>query len=182
MIDRANPALRATDQVLNILAQQNQQLASLASNGDAVLEPLARNRAHITGFFHNAAISGEATAERSADLEESLRKFPATLHQIRLTMAKLQDFTDQGTPLFTDLNRRRPASARRPSTCPPSPARGSPPCRASATPPRRPGRSSSPPTGCSPTSPRTANAVGADRPELLGFPQTPSRRPRASST
>jgi len=29
-----------------------------ASNGDAVLKPLADNRTHITGFFHNAAIAG----------------------------------------------------------------------------------------------------------------------------
>jgi phospholipid/cholesterol/gamma-HCH transport system substrate-binding protein len=104
VIDRANPALRQTDRVLAILAQQNQQLASLASNGDTVLAPLARNRAHITSFFHNAAISGQATAERSADLEEGLQKLPATLHQIRLTSTKLKDFADQGTPLFADLN------------------------------------------------------------------------------
>jgi phospholipid/cholesterol/gamma-HCH transport system substrate-binding protein len=104
VIDRANPALRQTDRVLAILAEQNQQLASLASNGDQVLEPLARNRAHITSFFHNAAIAGQATAERSGDLEESLRKFPATLRQVRLTSSKLKEFADQGTPLFTDLN------------------------------------------------------------------------------
>jgi len=108
VIDRANPALRQTDRVLAILAQQNQQLASLASNGDTVLAPLARNRAHITGFLHNAAISGQATAERSADLEEGLRKLPATLHQIRLTSSKLKDFADQGTPLFADLNKVAP--------------------------------------------------------------------------
>jgi phospholipid/cholesterol/gamma-HCH transport system substrate-binding protein len=112
VIDRANPALRQTDRVLAILAQQNQQLASLASNGDTVLKPLAENRAHITSFFHNAAISGEATAERSADLEEGLRKFPATLHQIRLTSGKLKDFADQGTPLFTDLNRAAPGLSK----------------------------------------------------------------------
>jgi phospholipid/cholesterol/gamma-HCH transport system substrate-binding protein len=104
VIDRANPALRQTDRVLKILAQQNQQLASLASNGDRVLEPLARNRTHITSFFRNAAISGQATAERSSDLEESLRKFPATLRQVRLTSAKLKAFADQGIPLFTALN------------------------------------------------------------------------------
>jgi phospholipid/cholesterol/gamma-HCH transport system substrate-binding protein len=90
--------------VLNILAQQNQQLADLASNGNTVLEPLARNRTHVTGFFHNAAIAGEATAERSPQLEEGLRRLPATLRQVRLTMTKLKDFADQGTPLFTDLN------------------------------------------------------------------------------
>src|SRR3954447_10251777 len=112
VIDRANPALRQTDRVLAILAQQNQQLASLATNGETVLRPLAENRGHITGFFRNAAISGEATAERSADLEEGLRKFPATLHQVRLTMTKLKSFADQGTPLFTDLNRVAPGLSK----------------------------------------------------------------------
>ncbi|MGH2955881.1 MAG: MlaD family protein [Solirubrobacterales bacterium] len=104
VIDRANPALRETNRVLKILALQNRQLASLASNGDTVLEPLARNRASITGFLRNAAIAGQATAERGADLEEGLQKFPRTLRQVRLTMAKLRDFTDQGVPLATDLN------------------------------------------------------------------------------
>jgi hypothetical protein len=77
-----------------------------------VLKPLAENRAHVTGFFHNAAISGEATAERAPALEESLRKFPATLHQIRLTSAKLKQFADQGTPLFTDINTAAPGLSK----------------------------------------------------------------------
>jgi phospholipid/cholesterol/gamma-HCH transport system substrate-binding protein len=112
VIDRANPALRQTDRVLNILAQQNRQLASLASNGDRVLEPLARNRQRVTGFIRNAAIAGEATAERSADLEESLRKFPATLREVRLTMTELKSFADQGTPLFADLNQAGPGLSK----------------------------------------------------------------------
>jgi ABC-type transporter Mla subunit MlaD len=112
VIDRANPALRQTDRVLAILAEQNQQLASLASNGDQVLAPLARERQHITGFFHNAAIAGQATAEKSAALEEGLQKFPATLHQVRLTMTKLKDFADQGTPLFADLNIAAPGLSK----------------------------------------------------------------------
>jgi phospholipid/cholesterol/gamma-HCH transport system substrate-binding protein len=103
VIDRANPALRQTDRVLNILALQNRQLASLARNGDRALEPLARNRTSVTGFLHNAAIAGQATAERGADLEAGLEKFPETLHQVRLTMTKLKEFADQGTPLFADL-------------------------------------------------------------------------------
>jgi phospholipid/cholesterol/gamma-HCH transport system substrate-binding protein len=112
VIDRANPALRQTDRVLNILAQQSRQLASLASDGDAVLEPLARNRQHVTGFFRNAAIAGQATAERSDDLEESIRKFPATLREVRLTMTKLRGFAEQGVPLFTDLNRAAPGLSK----------------------------------------------------------------------
>jgi phospholipid/cholesterol/gamma-HCH transport system substrate-binding protein len=104
VIDRANPALRETDRVLAILAQQNKELASLAVNGDADLEPLARNRTHVTSFLRNAAISAQASAERGTALEEGLRKFPETLHQVRLTMTKLKAFADQGTPLFADLN------------------------------------------------------------------------------
>jgi phospholipid/cholesterol/gamma-HCH transport system substrate-binding protein len=103
VIDRANPALRETDRVLNILALQSRQLASLASNGDAVLEPLARNRTSVTGFLRNAAVAGEATAERGADLEAGLEKFPETLRQVRQTMTTLKEFADQGTPLFADL-------------------------------------------------------------------------------
>lgn len=103
VIDRANPALRQTDRVLNILALQNRQLASLASNGDAVLDPLARNRTSVTGFLRNAAVAGEATAERGADLEAGLEKFPETLRQVRQTMTTLKEFADQGTPLFADL-------------------------------------------------------------------------------
>ncbi|MFL5908140.1 MAG: MlaD family protein [Solirubrobacterales bacterium] len=103
IIDRANPALRQTDRVLNILAQQSRQLASLASNGDTDLAPLARNRTSVTGFLRNAAIAGQATAERGTDLEQGLQKLPQTLHQVRLTMAKLKDFADQGAPLFADL-------------------------------------------------------------------------------
>ena len=112
IIDRANPALRQTNRVLAILAQQNRALADLASNGDEVLEPLARNRTSFSGFINNAAEAGQATAERGADLEEGLAKFPETLREVRLTMSKLRDFTDQGTPLFTDINTAAPHLSR----------------------------------------------------------------------
>ena len=103
IIDRANPALRQTNRVLKILADQDDQLASLASDGDTVLEPLAQNRSSITGFFRNAAIAGQATAERGDDLEAQIEKFPETLRQVRATMKDLRGFADQGTPLMEDI-------------------------------------------------------------------------------
>src|SRR5919106_3085087 len=103
VIDRANPALRQTDRVLNILARQSRQLADLASNGDRVLDPLARNRTRVSGFVRNAAVAADATAERGDDLEQALTKFPETLRQVRLTMRELKGFADQGTPLCADL-------------------------------------------------------------------------------
>jgi len=108
IVDRANPALRQTNRVLGILALQNRALADLATNGDRVLESLARNRTGVSGFIRSAAVAGEATAERGADLEEGLQKLPRTLREVRLTMGRLGELSDQGTPLFTDLNRAAP--------------------------------------------------------------------------
>jgi phospholipid/cholesterol/gamma-HCH transport system substrate-binding protein len=103
IVDRANPALRQTNRVLKILADQSRQLDDLASDGDTVLEPLARNRTSITGFLTNARIAGEATAERSQDLALQFQKLPETLTQVRLTMRRLKQFADQGTPLMRDV-------------------------------------------------------------------------------
>ncbi len=103
VVDRANPALRQTNRVLKILADHSRQLATLASDGDAVLEPLARNRTSVTGFFRNAGIAGQATAERGDDLEAQLELFPETLRQVRATMKDLRGFADQGTPLAEDI-------------------------------------------------------------------------------
>jgi ABC-type transporter Mla subunit MlaD len=103
IVDRANPALRQTTRVLNILAQQNRQLADLAANGDTVLEPLARNRTSITGFLRNAAIAAEASAERGDDLELGIERLPRTLREVRLTMKELKRFSDKGTPLMANL-------------------------------------------------------------------------------
>jgi ABC-type transporter Mla subunit MlaD len=103
IVERANPALRQTDRVLNILAQQSKALADLAANGDTVLEPLAREKEHISGFIANANTAAQAAAERSDDLEAGLQRFPGFLRELRGTMRDLRFFADQGAPLFEDL-------------------------------------------------------------------------------
>lgn len=109
IVRRADPALRQTDRVLAILAQQNQQLAGLAENSDTILTPLARERAHVTGFIANANTTNAAVIERQPQFEEGLKKLPAALKDLRATMSSLRGLTDQGTPLFTDLNAIAPS-------------------------------------------------------------------------
>ena len=124
-----------------ILAAQNRQLASLASNGDTSLAPLARERQHITGFFANANVVNEATAAHSADLEAGLHKLPATLHQLRLAMKDLRGVSDNAIPIFANTGAvAKQISRARPSTSAPSPAPGSLRCRVSAMPASRLGR------------------------------------------
>src|SRR3954463_1084316 len=75
-IHRANPALRETDKVLAILAKQNKVLADLAVSSDRVIGPLAEKRRRISHFVVAANQTGTATAERSADIERTLQRFP----------------------------------------------------------------------------------------------------------
>src|SRR3954470_10886161 len=107
-IHRANPALRETDKVLAILAKQNRVLADLAVSSDRVIAPLADKRSRISHFIASANQTGTATAERSADIERTLQRFPVFLRELEPTLKQLGDFTDQMTPVLTDLHRAAP--------------------------------------------------------------------------
>jgi phospholipid/cholesterol/gamma-HCH transport system substrate-binding protein len=108
-VKRANPDLRDADRLLQILHQQRDELAQLASNSEQVTRPLAEQRQHVAGFLANAGAAGQATAERGAELEESLSKFPQFLREFRTTMGNLKTFSDAGTPVFENLDRATPA-------------------------------------------------------------------------
>ena len=103
IIERANPALRQTDEVLAILAKQNEKLAQLAKDGDESLSPLASERRHLSGFINNAETTAAATAERGADLEASFQKLPAFLVELRATMTELDRFSTASSPVVSDL-------------------------------------------------------------------------------
>jgi ABC-type transporter Mla subunit MlaD len=108
-VKRANPALRDIDRLLGILNDQRDQLTQLAVDSEQILEPLSRERAHVAGFFVNSGAAAQASAERGADLEASLRKFPAFLREFRLTMHSLQGFSDAATPVFDELGKAAPS-------------------------------------------------------------------------
>src|SRR3954451_25124386 len=111
-IHRANPALRETDKVLNILAGQNRTLAQLAKDSDTVIAPLADKRRQIASFIVEANKTGTATAERSADIERSFELFPGFLRQLQPTLQQLSDYADQTTPVLTDLHTAAPDLTR----------------------------------------------------------------------
>jgi len=112
LIRRANPALRETDRVLAILARQNRVLANLAVDSDTALAPLAREKERVAGFIRNANVTGQATAERSDDIELGIQRLPGFLRQLRPLMADLGGFTDQGTPVARDLRIAGPDLSR----------------------------------------------------------------------
>jgi phospholipid/cholesterol/gamma-HCH transport system substrate-binding protein len=112
IVERSNPALRQTNRVLAILAQQNRALAELARDSDTVLAPLARERRQITGFIRESTVAAQATAERSADLEAGFARFPSYLRELRETSVALRRFSDAGTPVISDFGDAAPSVTR----------------------------------------------------------------------
>jgi ABC-type transporter Mla subunit MlaD len=109
LVKRANPVLRDVDRLFGILSAQRDDLAQLSSDSEVILGPLARERAHVAGFFTNAGAAGQASSERGAQLEASLRKFPTFLREFRLTMRTLGGFSNAAAPVFSDFDKATPA-------------------------------------------------------------------------
>jgi ABC-type transporter Mla subunit MlaD len=109
IVRKADPALRETDDVLRILAEQNHQLSQLARNSDTILQPLARERGHLSGFIRSSGETAAATAEVRGPFAENIRKLPETLRQVRLTMKQLGGFSDAARPVFSVLGAHAPA-------------------------------------------------------------------------
>jgi phospholipid/cholesterol/gamma-HCH transport system substrate-binding protein len=112
VVKRANPVLRDADRVFAILRAQRNQLAQLSADSEQILEPLARERTSVAGFFSNAGASAQASAEEGDSVEASLRKLPAFLRELRATVGSLEFFSDAGTPVLESLGRAAPAFTR----------------------------------------------------------------------
>jgi phospholipid/cholesterol/gamma-HCH transport system substrate-binding protein len=109
IVDRANPALRETNDVLAILRGQNHALERLATDGDQVITALAGERESVAGFINSSETVGTATAERQADLEAGFQKLPGFLRELRSTMDELSQFSNAATPVFSDLGAAAPS-------------------------------------------------------------------------
>ncbi|MEA2419656.1 MAG: hypothetical protein QOE60_1862 [Thermoleophilaceae bacterium] len=108
VIHRANPALRETDKLLAVLADQNRTLARLARDSDAALGPLARERTKVSDWIVQANATGEASAERRGDISRGINRLPEFLRKLKPLMADLDDLAVQGTPLLRDLGAAAP--------------------------------------------------------------------------
>jgi virulence factor Mce-like protein len=107
-IHRANPALRETDAVLAVLAEQDRRLAHLVRSSDLVVAPLARKRRQAAHLVQSSAETAQATAARSGDLAESVRLLPAFLRELQPTLKSLGTFADDSVPVVDELNAAAP--------------------------------------------------------------------------
>lgn len=106
---RANPALRETEKVVAVLADQNRLLGRLVDESDRVLAPLAERRRELTGFVDHAGAVAAASAERGEDLEANFAKFPGFLRELRPTADRFSGLADQMNPALASLAGQAPA-------------------------------------------------------------------------
>jgi ABC-type transporter Mla subunit MlaD len=103
VILRADPALAQTEAVFKILGSQNKLLAELATDSNRVLGPLAEARNSLADFVVKANTTATASAQRSADISQSIKLLPGFLKQLKPLMADLGQLASRGTPVMTSL-------------------------------------------------------------------------------
>jgi virulence factor Mce-like protein len=102
-IRRALPALRETDEVLELLAANRSTLRTLTRDADVVLDALSGNREDVARFVAEARDTAVASAERRTDLAATIHKLPAFLRALRPTLADLGTVAREQTPALRDL-------------------------------------------------------------------------------
>ena len=108
VVQRANPALKETDEVIQLLAAQNQELADIAQNSDTVLAPLARDRERVADFIVQANTVARAVADRRADLEAGFERLPVFFEELNPTLLRLGELADQSVPVLRDVRASTP--------------------------------------------------------------------------
>jgi len=102
-IRRAIPALRETDRVLRILADERRQIRSMIDNGDTVLGRLSDNRGDVARFVSEARDTARASANRRVALARTIDRLPPFLRELRPTLRDLGTVARRQTPALRDL-------------------------------------------------------------------------------
>jgi len=103
VVRRAIPALRETDQVLEILADRRETLVQLTRDSEEVLGDLAANRGDVARFVAEARDTAAATAARRSELEGTIERFPEFLQELRPVLGDLGTVARRQTPALVDL-------------------------------------------------------------------------------
>jgi virulence factor Mce-like protein len=118
LLRRANPALSASDRVLDIFDDQREQIADAIAQTDRVLLHLGKQDRDVRAFVSRASDVATTTAQHRAALGESIRRLPAMLDAVRPGLRSLDRAAAHATPLLDSLRSAAPGLVRVTSTLP----------------------------------------------------------------
>ena len=107
-IRRGVPALRETERVLEILADNRRTLQQLTRDADRVLVDLAGNRRDVARFVARAGDTTTASAQRKDELAATVARLPQFLRELRPTLRDLGTAAARQTPALADLRAAAP--------------------------------------------------------------------------
>jgi len=103
-IRRLSPALRETDKVLAILAEQRHVIRDLTRDADVVLARLSDNRRDVTRFITEARDTSKASAAEADNIARQFNRLPRFLRELRPTLAELGEAADGQIGALSALN------------------------------------------------------------------------------
>ena len=107
-IRRGVPALRETERVLEILADNRRTLQDLTRDADRVLVDLASNRRDVARFVKEAGDMTTASAQRRIELAGTVNRPPGFLRELRPTLRDLGTAATEQAPALADLRAAAP--------------------------------------------------------------------------
>jgi len=108
VVARAHPGLRETTRVLSILGRQNRIIENFIRDADTVIAPLERQKTEVSRWIRETGHAAEVSATRRAELSRTIDLLPTFLDELRPTMARLGDLSDESVPLLVELQRAAP--------------------------------------------------------------------------
>ena len=107
-IRRGAPALRETEEVFELLADQATTIRDLNVDSDKIIGELARRRADVVRFIEETNETAAASAERRDDLSQNFALLDDFLAELEPTMVDLNGLALESTPLLADLRAAAP--------------------------------------------------------------------------
>lgn len=103
LFDRVAPVAEDGSALLDVLNKQRGQIARLVSNTGIVMGSIANRTNDLQSLIRSAKATSEAVAARDQAVLATFQSIPPTLRQARTTVAKLQTFSGNATPVVDDL-------------------------------------------------------------------------------
>jgi phospholipid/cholesterol/gamma-HCH transport system substrate-binding protein len=103
-IANLEPFAQETNRLLRVLDTQQGAVRQFIRNTGEVFGALSERQGQLQGLIRNSGIVFHTTAVRNRDLEATFRALPTFLTESRLTLNRLQSFSNNANPLITHLH------------------------------------------------------------------------------
>jgi len=108
-IRRANPALRAIRDTLDVVSDDRVALGRVVDAADTVVAELDRRKDDLAGVFDSGAQVLKATSDERDALDRALATLPSSLSALRPALTELRSLSRDGTPTVRALRAAAPS-------------------------------------------------------------------------